>query len=96
MRGVMLDAMKFRANFFGSDFEGGGEFFVNAGETAHDAGAIESKARHAHGETEFGAEAGPGIARDGDVVHFGEFYAGLSRGNIGWRGRAILRHISRG
>ena len=77
MRGVMFDAMELRADFFRRSFEGGSEIFVNSGETFHDARAIEREFGHAHRETQFGAEARPGIAGDGDVVHFGKFHAGL-------------------
>ena len=77
MRSVMFDAVELRADFFCRSFEGCGEVFVNSREAFHHAGAIECELRHAHCETKFGAQARPGIARDGDVVHFGEFYAGL-------------------
>ena len=77
MRGVMFDAMKLRADLFGRSFEGGGEIFVNSGEALHHTRAIERELRHAHRETQLGAQARPGIARDGDVVHFGKLYAGL-------------------
>ncbi len=77
MRGVMFDAVELRADFFRRSFEGCGEVFVNSGETFHHAGAIESELGHAHSETKFGAQARPGVAWDGDVVHFSEFYAGL-------------------
>ena len=77
MCGVMFDAMKLRLDFFRRSFEGCGEIFVNSGESFHHARAIEGEFGHAHRETQFGAEARPGIARDGDVVHFGKFYARL-------------------
>ena len=77
MRGVMFDAMESRADFFRRSFEGCGEVFVNSGEAFHHASAIESEFGHAHCETQFGAQARPGIARDGDVIHFGEFHARL-------------------
>ena len=77
MRGVMFDAMKLRTDLFGRSFKGGGEIFVNSGEALHHTRAIEREFGHAHRETQLGTEARPGIARDGDVVHFGKFYAGL-------------------
>ena len=77
MRGVMFDAMKLRTDLFGRSFKGGGEIFVNSGEALHHTRAIEREFGHAHRETQLGTEARPGIARDGDVVHFGKLYAGL-------------------
>ena len=73
---VMFDAMELRANGFGSDFKRRGQILADAGELLHHAQAIESESRHAQGEAQLGAEARPGIARDGDVIDFGELHAG--------------------
>ena len=50
---------------------------MNSGEALHHTRAIEREFRHAHRKTQFGANARPWIARDGDVIHFGKLYAGL-------------------
>src|ERR1700691_1657929 len=65
MRGVMFDAMKLRADFFRRSFKGCGEILVNSSEASHYPRAIEGEFWHAHGETQFRAQARPGIARDG-------------------------------
>ena len=61
----------------GVDVKGRGELFADAREALHHLGAFEREARHAHGETQLRAEARPGIARNRDVIHFGELDAGL-------------------
>ena len=73
----MLDAMETRANVLRRDIERRREVFADSGETFHHARAVERKPRHAHCVAELGAEAGPRIARHGDVIHFSQLHAGL-------------------
>ena len=77
MSGVMFDAVEFGTNRIGRNVEARSQIFLDSGEAFHHPCAVHGKFRHAHRESDFGAEAGPGIARDRDVVDFGEPYAGL-------------------
>ena len=76
MRAVVLDAMELRANGVRRELERGGKILANAGEALHHAQAIEREPGHAHGEAKLRPQACPGIARNGDVVHFRQLRAG--------------------
>ena len=76
MRLVMLDAMKFSANFFRRNIKGLRQRLGNAHKSGQDFGAFAGKTRHLHGVQKFRPEARPGVARNGDVIHFRERDAG--------------------
>ena len=61
----------------GRNFKGRGQVFLNPGKTLHHSRAIQRKFWHAHRKTQLRSETSPGIARNRDVIHFGEFYADL-------------------
>ena len=69
--------MELSANVFRREIERGGKILANAGEALHHAQAIEREPGHAHGEAKLRPQARPGVARNGDVVHFRQFRAGL-------------------
>ncbi len=92
MRLMMLDAVKFGANFFGSNIESLRERFWNADKAGEHFGAFARKTRHPHRVKKFGSKARPGIARNGDVIHFGERDPGGVQAVANRRRREIPPH----
>ena len=77
VRGVVLDPMELRADTFGRHFKRRCQILADSREASHHARAFECKSRHAHRETQFRSQPRLGIARNRDVIDFGEFRAGL-------------------
>ena len=75
VRGVVLDAVKLRANAFRGDPERAGDVLAHSGETLHHAQTVQRKSRHAGSEAQLGAKPRPRVARNGDVVDLGKLCA---------------------
>ena len=92
----MLDAMEFRANLIRCDIQSLRERFGDADKSRQYFRSFSGKARHLQGIPKFRSEARPGIARDGDVVDFGQSDACGVQAIAdcrGWESRGVLHTV---
>src|SRR5579863_2557229 len=68
MGAMMFDAMKLRANRLRVQVQRGSQFLLDSSKTSSNLGAFHCETRHAQRKAQLRSNAGPGVARNGNVI----------------------------